>query len=568
MKLLPILSVSILLTLHARAVTYYVNVANPAPAAPFTNWPTAATDIQSAIDAATNGDLILVTNGLYNTGGRVVYGSLTNRVVINKAVTVQSVNGPALTTIQGYQSAANSGSNNVRCVYMTNNVTLNGFTINGGATFHVGTDFSQLSGGGVFCESTNTILTNCILAGNFCETANSFGGGGGVYQGTLNNCILSNNSNLYYSAAGGGAKQSILNNCLILSNSASFGGGAAFSTLNNCTVIGNIAPFFASTACGGGTYECSANYCLIAGNISTTIGGGDCYGILNYCILSNNLCYLPPQSGNGGGGGGSFSSTLNNCLVISNYCYGDGGGVYFNGASPVLTNCTIVGNTATKQGGGVYMGSLANCIVYGNYCPSVYSYYSNIYNAKLTYCWTSDPLFVNPLVADYHLQSNSPCINAGNNAYVSTTNDLDGKPRIVGGTVDIGAYEYQSPVSVLSYVWAQQYGLPTDGTADYADTDGTGMNNWQKWIAGLNPTNPASVLAMLTPTATNNPAGVTVSWQSVNTRTYYLHRATNLTAQPAFTVIGSNIVGQAGTTSFTDTTATNAGSYFYRVGVQ
>jgi hypothetical protein len=112
----------------------------------------------------------------------------------------------------------------------------------------------------------------------------------------------------------------------------------------------------------------------------------------------------------------------------------------------------------------------------------------------------------------------------------------------------------------------QQYGLLTDGSADFVDTDGDGMNNWQEWIAGTNPTNAASVLKLESPS--NSVTGVTVMWQSVDTRTYYLQSSTNLSAQPAFTSIQSNLVGQAGSTSYTDTTATNGGPYFYRVGVQ
>jgi hypothetical protein len=182
--------------------------------------------------------------------------------------------------------------------------------------------------------------------------------------------------------------------------------------------------------------------------------------------------------------------------------------------------------------------------------------------------FTNDPGLVDYAANDLHLLSNSPCINSGNNSGVAITNDLDGNPRVVGGTVDAGALEYQTPTSVLSYAWAQQYGLPTDGSVDYADLDGTGMNDWQKWKAGLNPTNRASVLAMLPPAAGTNSTGVKVSWQSVNTRMYYLQRGSALTAPPIFSTIQGNIAGQSGATSFTDTTATNHGPYFYRVGVQ
>ena len=92
--------------------------------------------------------------------------------------------------------------------------------------------------------------------------------------------------------------------------------------------------------------------------------------------------------------------------------------------------------------------------------------------------------------------------------------------------MDIGAYEFQGTGSVISYAWLQQYGLPTDGSADYADPDGDGLNNWQEWRCGTDPTNALSALRLLSapPTGTN----VTVSWQSVAGVNYFLERSTNL----------------------------------------
>jgi hypothetical protein len=180
--------------------------------------------------------------------------------------------------------------------------------------------------------------------------------------------------------------------------------------------------------------------------------------------------------------------------------------------------------------------------------------------------FTNQPQFLDVANGNYRLASGSPCINAGSSAVVFNGADLDGNPRIVGGAVDVGAYEFQAPLSVLSYAWAQQYGLPTDGSADFTDADADGMSNYGEWRSDTVPTNALSVLRMIS--ATNTAAGANVTWQSVASRSYWLERSTDLGFASRFQNVIANLPGIAGSTTVTDTSATNGGPYFYRVGVE
>lgn len=85
----------------ASATTRYVWQGSPNPAPPYLSWATAARDIQDAVDAAQPGDTVLVTNGVYATGVQYAEWDLTYRVVVDKPITVKSVNGPETTVIEG-----------------------------------------------------------------------------------------------------------------------------------------------------------------------------------------------------------------------------------------------------------------------------------------------------------------------------------------------------------------------------------------------------------------------------------------------------------------------------------
>ena len=403
----------------ALADTHYVDVNSASPSAPYTTPGTAATTIQDAVDAAAAGDTVLVADGTYDSGGALTpdYG-LDNRVCVATNIAVESVNGSEHTFIVG---EGPNGSGAVRCVYLADGATLSGFTLTNGHTWAGGGTWQyDRAGGGLWLEG-GASASNCVASGNGAAT----GGGAFLYSGgTLENCLLTGNAT---PNDGGGARCE--------------GGG----TLNHCTLSGN-----STGNRGGGSYGVGTlNHCTLSGNEAGGSGGGSCAGTLNHCTLSGNEA--------GGSGGGSVFATLNDCTLSGNSAVIDGGGSYYG----TLNNCTLSGNEAFHNGGGSIDDTLYNCIVWGN---SANGSGQDIRNAMLLShtcasdgvthgadgCTTNNPVFIDAAGGNLHLRPSSPCIDAGNNADAPSGTDLDGNPRIVNGTVDMGAYEFLTYVEITN----------------------------------------------------------------------------------------------------------------------
>ncbi|WP_282014809.1 right-handed parallel beta-helix repeat-containing protein [Marinifilum flexuosum] len=186
--------------------------------------------------------------------------------------------------------------------------------------------------------------------------------------------------------------------------------------------------------------------------------------IIRRNIIRNNSALL---------GGGINCDYHSNPLIANNLIYGNsansGGGIYCTQSSPTIVNNTIVNNTA-KNGAGIYCSysepGLYNSIVWGNEATEdTYQIYRHKNAGKISNCMipedglyldgdnkktgliiSKSPNFVNESAHDYHLASNSYCINTGSNDYCEQNNitlDLFGNSRFNEERADMGAYEFQ-----------------------------------------------------------------------------------------------------------------------------
>ncbi len=167
------------------------------------------TDLQSAIDAAADGDTVLVNPGEY-----VITEPISFK---GKGITVRGEAGPEATTIRMAEVPTDPSRASV--VIFENGETaasvLEGFALTGGRGIYqaAGMGSGDWAGGGIMCMYGSPTIVACIIVGN------SAGRGGGL--------------------CGGGSS---ITNCTISGNSACEGGGVVYGgTLTNCIVWGNTA---------------------------------------------------------------------------------------------------------------------------------------------------------------------------------------------------------------------------------------------------------------------------------------------------------------------------------------
>ena len=552
----------------AEAAERYVDRSNLLPESPFLSWAAAATNIQDAVDAADPGDTIWVTNGFYDGGYGLVNVDSTTRVAVTKALTLRSVNGPAVTTISGEDPIGR-----IRCVYLTNGAQLIGFTLqNGAAQIFSGPNF-QKSGGGIYSEP-GAIVSNCVVIGGYAVSlgggacgsgtyfdtqfiSNNANHGGGACSGTFYRCSFSNNSATWW---GGGSRAGNLFDCRLDNNRAREGGGAYQAELTNCWLAGNSA-----TNLGGGATRSVLDNCTLTRNSCLDVGGGLTYSFFKACSLYDNTATT-----NGGGaygctglysaitynqaydGGGVCRGAYSNCLFTYNWVNRYGGGAL----DSELYHCTMSTNTGNSGGGGARNGTVQNCIAYYNRGGTDVS--RNLSGATVSYSCstplaagegnvTNAPLFVDPVGGDYHLQPESLCIDGGLPAATGAP-DKDGIPRPLDGNhdgvavADMGCYEYVHPA---------------------ADSDGDRIRDVDEFYCDTDPVDPASYFHATEPLSPAE-AGIEVRWNGTSRRTYRVERSTNLLG-PDFEVVASNLEGNAAGSYMDEIPPLDSPTLFYRI---
>lgn len=437
--------------------------------------------IQEGIDAAQDGDTVLVVDG--------TYAGLGNRDIdfLGKAINVRSQSGNADACVIDCQEAG-------RGFYFHTgegaDAVLEGVTITGG--------YAESVGAGMYCVNSSPKLIDVILSDNFA----AWSGGGMACAANASPALVDCDFTDNAAAWGGGGidcsdSSPTLTDSQFLGNSASHGGAVHCSnsapTLTGCTFTGNSVDiegiggaikFYAPDA------SPKLSNCTFSGNsASGSFGYGGAIYIYSGQPVHIVNCTFAQNAARYGGVVYNLrnSSTLTNCRLTRNSAEFDGGAIYNDqDGSPTVANCTLGHNSAANEGGAIFgwesSATLANCILWGNTAPqglqialrqtsTLSILYSDVQGGQSgayvetgsTLNWgpgniVDDPQFADPdgpdddpntwQDNDYRLSAGSLCIDTGDNASVPADicdvdedgdvaelvpYDLDGEPRVQDG---------------------------------------------------------------------------------------------------------------------------------------
>lgn len=279
-----ILSLCLMLNAGAGlAVTRYVST-NGAHISPYTNWADASTNIARALVASSDGDVIIVSNGVH----------YCYRLSPGISLEIRSLNGPEVTAIDNSRSWG---------LLLNKTSTVDGFTIQNGSNVN--------SSSMLLYE--NTTVKNCIFKDNFAYR-------GGALQI---------------------ATDSIVSNCLFVGNTGINRGGAIYvysgysNVIYNCTLYDNRC----TNGSGGAIHVNGGVECrnlLIYSNRSDTDTGGGINATTNTMIRNCTIVYNHSSSHGGGvhGSAGAYNS-----IIFSNNAIGSAWDNWSSSAS--FTNCCI-----------------------------------------------------------------------------------------------------------------------------------------------------------------------------------------------------------------------------------
>jgi parallel beta-helix repeat protein len=324
----------------ANATTYYV-ATDGTDSSPYDTWAKAATSIQTAVNAAENGDSIIV--GSSDGHGA---GTYTENVDVNKQLTIQSENGYSTTTV-----IAASANDHVFEV-TDDNVIINGFSI-----------YGATEGGraGIYLASVD----NCTIEDNRCGWDGTHTNYYGIYLNASSNSTINNNTASYNT--GQGIYLTSSNNNNLTSNIANYNGvdGIFLSASLSNTLDGNTA---SNNTWDGIHIESSSNSNILNNNTTTYNEAG---GIVLDSSSENNLTNNTTDNNceTWIGAGISLSSSSNNNTLNNNTSNNNGSVDIISGSGIGLSESsdnTLSFNSVSHNDFGVYLWESSNNTITSN----------------------------------------------------------------------------------------------------------------------------------------------------------------------------------------------------------